>query len=354
MKIEIQKYRLDFRFEAGTSRGVMTSKDSYFLRLHHPDNPEVFGIGECSPLAGLSLDLEGNLQEALDHCIKTISGVDNIKHEHINEIITDTYPALQFALETAILDIEKGGRRLLFENDFTKSKLPIPINGLVWMGEKDLMLQRIRNKIADGFDCIKIKIGAIKFNEELELLNYLRTQYSKEQITIRLDANGAFKPEEALRILDQLSKYDIHSIEQPIMASDWKAMEKVCDQSPIPIALDEELIGIHGKEIKIQLLESIKPAYIILKPTLLGGLQQSKEWIELASERSVRWWMTSALESNIGLNAIAQFTANYPIDLPQGLGTGQLFHNNIPSPLCIKKGYLNYGEEETWDLSVLD
>jgi O-succinylbenzoate synthase len=186
------------------------------------------------------------------------------------------------------------------------------------------------------------------------LLNYLRAHYSKEQITIRLDANGAFKPEEALRILDQLSKYDIHSIEQPIMAGDWKAMEKICDQSPIPIALDEELTGIQRKEIKIQLLESIKPAYIILKPTLLGGLQQSKEWIELASQRSVRWWMTSALESNIGLNAIAQFTANYPIGLPQGLGTGHLFHNNIPSPLCIKKGYLNYGKDETWDLTMLD
>lgn len=354
MKIEIQKYRLDFRFEAGTSRGVMTSKDSYFLRLYDPENPEVFGIGECSPLAGLSPDLKGKLQEALQHCTKTISEVETISLEHINEIIPDAYPALQFALETAILDLKKGGRRVLFENNFTKSKLPIPINGLVWMGNRELMLRRIKSKLAEGFNTIKIKIGAINIEDELALLKYLRDQFSSEQITIRLDANGAFHPEKALRFLDLFSKYDIHSIEQPIMAGDWKAMEKVCNLSPIPIALDEELIGIHGKGLKIQVLESIKPAYIILKPTLLGGLLQSEEWIGLASERSVGWWMTSTLESNIGLNAIAQFTANYPIDLPHGLGTGQLFHNNIPSPLCIRNGYLNYGKEEDWNLSILD
>ena len=354
MKIEIQKYRLDFRFEAGTSRGVMTSKDAYFLKLYDHEKPETFGIGECSPLAGLSPDLEGNIQAVLYNCIKTVSGIDNITLEHAKEIIPGTFPAIQFALETAIMDLQKGGRRILFENDFTKSVQTIPINGLVWMGNKELMLHRIKSKIDEGFNCIKIKVGAINLEDEFTLLKYIRDQFSPRQITIRLDANGAFHTEDALGILDRFSKYDIHSVEQPIMAGDWESMEKICDQSPIPIALDEELIGVEGNELKIQLLESIKPAYIILKPTLVGGLQQSKNWIKLATERSVGWWVTSALESNIGLNAIAQFTANYPIDLPQGLGTGQLFHNNIPSPLSIKDGYLLYDQKESWDLSNLD
>lgn len=354
MKVEIIKHTLDFRFDAGTSRGVMTSKDAFFLKLYDQDDPTVFGIGECSPLAGLSPDLNGDLPLALDNCVNSIFSISNLHAEDIDDIIPVNYPALRFALETAILDLRNGGKRILFENDFTKSKKGIPINGLVWMGDKELMLSRLESKIDEGFDCIKIKVGAINFDDELVLIKNIRDRFSSDQITIRLDANGAFHPDEAKGILDKYSKYNIHSIEQPIMAGNWNAMENICSQSPIPIALDEELIGIVGKEERAHLLQSIKPAYIILKPTLLGGLQQSKEWIGLASERSVGWWITSALESNIGLNAIAQFTANYSVDLPQGLGTGQLFHNNIPSPLCITNGFLHYDQKEKWDFSILE
>ncbi len=354
MNIEIHKYRLDFRFEAGTSRGVMTSKDSYFLKLFDSDNPEIFGIGECGPLAGLSPDLSWNLQSAIEDCVNDVLELKEINIENIPEIVSSNYPALRFALETAVLDLKNGGRRVLFENDFTNSKMSIPINGLVWMGDKSLMLSRIKKKIEAGFDCIKIKIGAINFDEEIELLRYIRKEYSKDRITIRLDANGAFKPEDALHILNRLSKFDIHSIEQPIMAGNWEAMRKICEKSVIPIALDEELIGIDNTDIKVQLLESIKPAFIVLKPTLLGGFQQTEEWINHAEERSIGWWITSALESNIGLNAIAQFTGNYKVQLPQGLGTGQLFHNNISSPLIIENGFLLHDRKNSWNLSNLD
>ncbi len=353
MKVEIIKYTLNFKFEAGTSRGTMTSKDSYFIKLYDQANPAIFGIGECSPLVGLSPDLGGDLSLAMQHAIKSISQIDNLNLNHIYDIIPSAYPALQFAFETAILDLQSGGRRILFNNDFTLSKSTIPINGLVWMGDKSTMLQRIKDKIAEGFNTIKIKIGAINFDDELDLIKHIRNEYSKDRITIRLDANGAFRPEEALGILDSLEKFDIHSIEQPIMAGNRKAMKKLCSQSPIPIALDEELIGVGERKEKIQLLENIKPAFIIIKPTLLGGLEKSKGWIELAKDRSIAWWITSALESNIGLNAIAQFTANYNIDMPQGLGTGQLFHNNIQSPLCIDRGYLNYDRREGWDILAL-
>ncbi len=354
MKVEIIKHTLDFRFDAGTSRGVMTSKDVFFLKLYDQDNSGIFGIGECSPLAGLSPDLNGDLPTALNNCVNSISSISNLHAEDINDIIPARYPALRFALETAILDLKNGGKRILYENDFTKSKKGIPINGLVWMGDKELMLSRLESKIDEGFDCIKIKVGAINFDDELALIKNIRDRFSSDQITIRLDANGAFHPDEAIRILDKYSKYEIHSIEQPIMAGNWKAMENICCQSPIPVAVDEELIGIVEKKERADLLQSIKPAYIILKPTLLGGLQQTKEWIELVSEKSVGWWITSALESNIGLNAIAQFTANYPVELPQGLGTGKLFHNNIPSPLSIRNGFLHYDQKEKWDFSILE
>ena len=353
MKIDIHKYRLDFRFEAGTSRGVMTSRDSYFIKIYHPEYPEFFGLGECAPLNGLSPDLSGDLQATMAQCIQEISKVNFAESVQFVQSIPEEYPALRFGMETALLDFKNGGKRNLFDNDFTLSKMEIPINGLVWMGEKDLMFQRLKSKIDDGFHCIKIKIGGIRFDEELALLSYIRKHFSSQEIVIRLDANGAFHHKEAPKFLEQLSKFDIHSIEQPIMAGEWQAMEKLCSQSPIPIALDEELIGVFGKKQKIQLLENIKPAYLILKPTLLGGFDHCREWINLAKERGIGWWMTSALESNIGLNAIAQFTAEYNPMLPQGLGTGQLFHNNIPSPLQMNRGFLSYNAEKNWELSSL-
>ena len=354
MKLSIQKYRLDFTFRAGTSRGVMTSKDSWFLKLADEQHPDYFGLGECGPLPGLSPDLAGDLPAQIEQLTTRLDLVDEFTGDDVRQLIPPQYPALRFALETALLDLKNGGKRMLFDNAFSRSSGEIPINGLVWMGEKPQMLQRIKNKIEDGFTCIKIKIGAIDFGEELSLLRYIRKEFGPEEITIRLDANGAFSQSEALEFLKRLSEYHIHSIEQPIAQGDWEAMAALCDDPIIPIALDEELIGIHENDEMDRLLETIKPQYIILKPTLVGGLQKSASWISKAKERNIGWWVTSALESNIGLNAIAQFTANYPIEMPQGLGTGQLFHNNIGSPLQITNGYLKYAAEGDWDLSSLE
>lgn len=351
MKIEFIKYRLDFKFTAGTSRGTMTSKDSWFVKLFHPDNSQIFGMGECGPLNGLSPDLSNDINTAISECINEVSEMDKPDKIDVFKLIPSNFPALRFAMETAVLDLQNEGKRIIYENGFSKSDLDIPINGLVWMGKKELMLERIHQKISEGFNCIKIKIGAINFEDELDLLKYIRSRYSATDITLRLDANGAFHPEDALMILEQLSNFDIHSIEQPIKAGDWKAMEHICDQSPIPIALDEELIGIDNPEIKEQLLARISPSYIILKPTLVGGLQKSLEWIKMAENQGVGWWITSALESNIGLNAIAQFAAEFPIQIPQGLGTGELYWNNINSPLTIKNGALSYTKSKEWELS---
>ena len=353
MKIDIIKHRLNFRFEAGTSRGTMTWKDSWFLKLNHPQKRDVFGLGECGPIIGLSPDLNSNLESEIRQLVKSASEIENVSVETIDEIIASEFPALKFALETAILDLNNGGSRVIFQNDFVISKLAIPINGLVWMGDKQTMLEQIKQKIKEGFDCIKIKIGAINLEDELALLKYIRSKFSSDKITIRLDANGAFSPEEVLMILDRLSQYDIHSIEQPIEAGKWKDMERICNLSPIPIALDEELIGISGADVKVQLLADINPAYIILKPTLVGGLKQCEEWIGIAEGLGIGWWITSTLESNIGLNAIAQFVGNYSIDIPQGLGTGQLYHNNITSPLVINNGMLNYQKDKEWGLAHL-
>ena len=353
MKIEVKKYRLNFKFHAGTSRGVITYKDSWFIKLYDNNNPNIFGIGECGPLVGLSPDLAHELEHEIENCIAQVAEINQIDSFNLTEIISDQYPALKFALETAILDLKNGGNRLLYKNEFTSSNMSISINGLVWMGDKGRMLKRIQEKIQNGFDCIKIKIGAINFDDELDLLHYIRSHFSSEKITIRLDANGAFNQENVYKKLDQLSQYDIHSIEQPIPAGDWNAMGKVCRSSPIPVVLDEELIGVSSRTLRAQLIDEINPAFIILKPTLIGGLEESAHWIELVESKGIGWWITSALESNIGLNAIAQFMANYSTSIPQGLGTGLLFHNNIPSPLFIEKGRLYYKNSATWDLSHL-
>ena len=352
MQIDVIKYRLNFKFSAGTSRGTMTSKDSWFLKLYQQDKSRDFGIGEFGPLDGLSPDLNKDINAALADCIKSFSKTENPSILDVLELIPSNFPALRFAMETAILDFQNGGKRIIYQNDFTISEKAIPINGLVWMGKKERMLDRIKQKINEGFNCVKIKIGAINFDDELSLLKYIRSRYSAQDITIRLDANGAFLPKDALMILDQLSHYDIHSIEQPIKAGDWKTMERICEESPIAIALDEELIAIDDPEIKEQLLERIRPSYIILKPTLVGGLHKSFEWIEIAEKLGIGWWVTSALESNIGLNAIAQFTAQFPINIAQGLGTGQIYWNNVKSPLTIRNGELYYENGKNWELPV--
>jgi o-succinylbenzoate synthase len=271
--------------------------------------------------------------------------------EYFSDDFLQKNPAVVFAMETALLDLAHGGKRLIFDNSFAKGQ-PIEINGLIWMGGLDFMLQQIEIKIRDGFRCVKLKVGGIDFEKDLDILQYIRRKYFRENIVVRLDANGAFKLDEADYKLKELSKFDVHSIEQPIRKG-AKELAELCKNSPIPIALDEELIGVVLKEEKAQLLERIKPQFIILKPSLHGGLFGCQEWIELAEAGKIGWWITSALESNIGLNAISQFAANYPISIPQGLGTGEIYTNNFPSPLTVKKGFLSSNSAEKWDLTEI-
>lgn len=349
------KYRkLFFKFDARTSRGAMESHHVYFIILHHKDNPALIGIGECAPLPGLSIDSRPDLQQKLDEvCGLVNSGAGILTGDKeqlfIPALGLQEWPAIRFALESAMLDLMNGGKRILYQNAFSSGAEGIAINGLIWMGDKSFMQEQIAKKLQEGYNCLKLKIGSLDFTSELELLQRIRELASPAQLTIRVDANGAFTPEEAYKKLERLAKYDIHSIEQPIRQGQPEAMAQLCTYTPLPIALDEELIGVQDKWEQVKLLEKIKPHYIILKPTLVGGLQASADWIELAEERSIGWWMTSALESNIGLNAISQFTANHSIKIPHGLGTGQLYHNNLTSPLQIERGNLWYRPEQKWD-----
>lgn len=350
-----QKHILQFRFEAGTSRGVLTTKDTWFLLVWDDQNPSQKGIGECGPLKGLSPDDRPELETKLQEICQSISSLSlsSFSAAHLlTQFKLQEYPSILFGLETALLDLTNGGNRIIIPSPFSLNKTSIPINGLVWMGDEHFMREQIDEKINQGYTCIKLKVGAIDFNKELKLIQMIREHFSPDQITIRLDANGAFRVEDALKKMQILSEYTIHSIEQPIKAGLPEKMSALCRQTPIPIALDEEIIGIKTLEEKRELLEFIRPQYIILKPTLTGGIEMSREWIHLADSMKIGWWITSALESNIGLNAISQFTSSLPISMPQGLGTGQLYHNNIPSPLMIRKGQLFYDLFQKWDLNI--
>jgi len=335
---------LNFKFPAGTSRGVLLHKPSSFLIL---EKDGLTGIGECSTIPGLSIDPMDSFDSKLvDLCRLLNNG------QEPDSIDLEEYPSIAFGLETALLDLAAKGSECLFPSAFTEGNAGIPINGLVWMGDKVFMQKQIKEKIEAGYQCIKLKIGANNFNTELEILTAIRQQFSSEDIEIRLDANGAFHPQEALEKLNKLSVFGIHSIEQPIRQQQFDAMTDICARSPIPIVLDEELIGVKSWNIDA-LLQKIKPAYIILKPSLLGGFKPSEEWIRLAEKYNIGWWITSALEANIGLNAIAQWTATLGSPLPQGLGTGQLYHNNIPSPLEIENAKLYYRKENKWDFNSI-
>nr|WKN36187.1 o-succinylbenzoate synthase [Tunicatimonas sp. TK19036] len=361
MKLHTQciKHSLQFKFRAGTSRGFMDERDTYFIVIQDPES-SVMGIGESSPLQGLSQDDQPNFADHLQQAVNQVPEVS--PPESPQEIsqwldlnISSTLPSIRFGLETAWLDFLQGGQRKLFPSVFQSNQFPpIPINGLVWMGNREFMLHQIRDKISRGFRCIKLKIGAIDFDTELSLLAHIREHFSSEQMTIRVDANGAFTENNAMEKLKALAPFHLHSIEQPVATHQPALLRHLCEQSPVPIALDEELIGIHEPEDQAALLDSARPQYIVLKPTLVGGLAASEQWIRLAEERGIGWWMTSALESNVGLNAIAQFTAFHQATQPQGLGTGQLYHNNIPSPIAIRNGYLHYDAHKSWDLSLLD
>ncbi len=344
LKATYSKHIFKFNFAGVTSRGVLNEKPSWFLKLYNIENPEKYGLGEISIIPGLSPENERTVELLLNELIQT---PDFFLNNYQNKL--DGCPAVKFGIETALADLENGGNRILYPSEFTKGNAGIKINGLVWMGNKEEMLDRISEKVDSGFSCIKIKVGAINFNDELELLKYIRNKYSSKYLEIRVDANGAFNQTDALRKLEQLAKYNLHSIEQPIKAGYWDAMHLLCKNTPLPIALDEELIGIENHENRKELLTTIKPQYIILKPSLIGGLSVTKHWCELAEHNNIGWWITSALEGNIGLNAITQWTYKYGSNMPQGLGTGNVFSNNIDSPLEIRGEKLWYNSSKNWE-----
>ncbi len=353
IKAEFVKYTLQFKFDAGTSRGVLKSKDTFIIRVQSPALQGLYGYGEAGPLPGLSVDDRADFEILLAKICKDISQKIIPQHEEeiLNFLSTNIpaeLPSIRFGLEVALLDLMYGGQKKILVSTFYDNHKPLIINGLIWMGDREFMLQQIEQKLGEGYNCIKMKIGSIDFEQECALLSFIRRRYSPEEITLRVDANGAFSKEEALYKLHRLEEFGLHSIEQPIRAGQWEAMRILCLESPIPIALDEELIGLNNLEDKILLLETINPQYIIVKPTLLGGILSSREWIRLAGVHGMGWWITSALESNIGLNAIAQLAATYDPIIPQGLGTGQLYHNNIDSPLRVRKGNIFYGRENKW------
>lgn len=335
VKAKYEKRIFHFKRPSGTSRGVLTEKHAWFIEVWKESQPEIRGIGECSIIPGLSPDFE----DFENYEAKLNSVCENL------DINLDEWPSIKFGIETALLDLKNGGRGIYFENDFSASRKQIPINGLVWMGDSEFMKAQIDEKIEAGFSTIKMKIGAIDFESEMKLLEQIRSKYASDEITLRVDANGAFDPSQALEKLKRLSKLEIHSIEQPIKAGQWNEMARLCSTTPLDIALDEELIGINKKEDKKQLLKTIKPQYIILKPSLHGGISGSKEWIEIADSLKIPWWITSALESNIGLSAICQFTAEYENNLPQGLGTGSLYTDNIDSRLMVQDGRILMNDE---------
>lgn len=341
MKATYQKYMLEFKRPSGTSRGVMTEKETWFIILEEDGKK---GIGECGILRSLSADDRDDYEEKLNWACQNIHLGETALWEALLE-----FPSIQFGIEMAFLSLKSENPYLLFPSDFTNNSKSIVINGLVWMGEASYMKQQIEEKLADGFNCIKLKIGAIDFEKELELLQDIRNHFSADQIEIRVDANGAFALNEALDKLNQLNQFQLHSIEQPIKKGDTKAMADLCKTTPFPIALDEELIGIFSFEEKEKLLQEIKPQYIILKPSFVGGFRGTKEWIDLANKYNIDWWITSALESNIGLNAISQWTFIQNSKMPQGLGTGALYTNNINCPLEVSQGQLWYNTAKKWD-----
>ena len=365
-KIEISERTLHFKQPAGTSRGVYTTRHSYYLTLTSDELPGVEGVGECATLPDLSCDAKPEYEMTLRQVCQMVEQMGRIPYDMIR-----AYPSITFGLETAFASFFDAAKKFLeivptegassssemlkqkgvsvpagmenltelFDSPFGRGEEGITINGLVWMGTYEEMLARLEEKLQAGFHCVKLKIGAIDFFKELDLIKRIRDVYAKEQVELRVDANGGFLPENAMSQLEALAKYDIHSIEQPIKQHQWPKMAQLCRETPLPIALDEELIGVNVRSMKQALLDTIRPQYIILKPSLHGGIYGCNEWIELANQRGIGSWITSALESNIGLNAIAHYAAKVygsNVKMPQGLGTGQLFTDNIPMPLEIR------------------
>jgi o-succinylbenzoate synthase len=335
------KHTLVFNFNAKTSRGEINTHNAYYIIVNNILNNAVYGVGEAAPLLGLSKDATPNFEKDLENILNLLN--QGVK---VNELDLDNLPSMAFALETAHLDLLNGGNKIIFNSNFLQGT-PIAINGLVWMNDLETMRIEAIKKVKEGYNCIKIKIGAHDFDAECRLLEFIRKQFNAFNLEIRVDANGAFAPDDVIKQLKELARFDLHSIEQPIMPGNTEAMHEICRKSKVPVALDEELIHVSTKNAQ-QLLKNIAPTYIILKPTLLGGFEACNTWINAATKLNIGWWATSALESNIGLNAIAQWVATKNNHLHQGLGTGLLYKNNIQSPLRAEKGYLKYHMHTPW------
>jgi o-succinylbenzoate synthase len=340
MTATYHKHVLDFKRPSGTSRGVLKQKETWFIKLVSEGKQ---GIGECGILRGLSIDDVPEYEEKLRWTCNNI----HLGEEKLLEELIE-FPSIQFGVEQAFRSLHSESPYLLHPSAFTEGKEAININGLIWMGDEAFMKSQIKDKLAAGFSCIKMKIGAIDFDTEIKLLKSIRKEYTASDIELRVDANGAFTPKNALEKLKRLSELDLHSIEQPIKQGQWEEMAKLCEITPLPIALDEELIGVFDTTTKKKVIETIRPQFIILKPSLVGGYAGSATWISIAEANTIDWWITSALESNIGLNAIAQWTYALQNKLPQGLGTGSLYTNNFDAPLIIQNGALHYDPKLSW------
>ena len=344
MKASYFKYILHFKQPSGTSRGILTDKETWFIILEKDGKR---GIGECGILRGLSIDDRPDYEEKLKWTCENI----HLGEQKIWELLVE-FPSIQFGIEMAFQSLKSENPFELFPSDFTKNTQCISINGLIWMGDEAFMKAQIESKIQQGFHCIKLKIGAIDFDKELDLLRFIRVNFDENTIEIRVDANGAFDSNDALFKINQLSGFKLHSIEQPIKKNYTDIMSVLCKSTPIPIALDEELIGVFSFENKQELLQKIKPQYIVLKPSFIGGFRGTLEWISLAEKFNIGWWITSALESNVGLNAIAQFTFLQNNLMPQGLGTGSLYTNNFDCPLTVSNGQLWYDKTKNWNFTL--
>jgi len=348
MKAYFQKRLLKFKKPAGTSRGILLTKPSWYLFLHDEENPENKGIGEVSIIPGLSIENEQQIENRLSEICAAISA----DTYNFDAPLSD-FPAIKFGMEMALLDYQVNGSKILFPSEFTSGITGIKTNGLIWMAPLEEMYKQVEQKLEKGFRCLKMKIGAIDIQQELEILTNLRRKFRSSELEIRVDANGAFSYNEAGEILAKLSDLEVHSIEQPIAAGQMKEMAALCKNCAIPIALDEELIGTYSFEEKKQLVEQIQPQYLIVKPSLLGGFKASQEWITIANDLGIGWWVTSALESNIGLNAIAQWVATLNTNRYQGLGLGNLYEENVGSPLELKGETLFYNPAQKWNYEFI-
>ncbi len=347
MKLSAHPYTLHFKRPAATSRGALFTKQAVFLAATRADLPGVVGWGECSPMPGLSVDDLPDYVDKVQAVCNTFDAGGDMPALDLVEL-----PSVAFGLETAVRDLQTGGRQRLFDTAFSRGEAALPTHGLIWIGDAQNVVEQVELKAAQGCRVIKMKVGALPFEEERALLRSIRQRYSPREIELRLDANGAFAPAEALERLKRLSEFDVAFLEQPIAAGQWQAMAGLCVHSPIPLALDEELIGIAGTEARRQLMDTVRPQHLILKPSLLGGLAGCEAWIDEAERLDSQWWINSLLESNVGLNAICQWTSARQVekdDRVHGLGTGQLYANNIPSPLRLDACGLRVDPAGTWD-----